>query len=271
MTQIIYTTRSNQIISDETLDQIESNTDEMGALLQEIADNTAGGGGGGGGDASAANQTTMIGHLDGVETLLTAIDGRVDGLETLVGATNTALASQATATNQTAQATLLGAVTETAPASDTAPSGLNGRLQRIAQRLTTLITGVVLAAGTALIGRVSSSPETSTVYDGTTALVPKFAILDAATSGNNTLVAAVSGKKIRVLQLMLVAAGTVNVRFESGADGTALSGQMQLVAQTGFSLPFSPTGWFETASNTLLNLELSAAISCDGLLVYIEV
>lgn len=35
--------------------------------------------------------------------------------------------------------TTLGALTETAPASDTASSGLNGRLQRIAQRLTSLI------------------------------------------------------------------------------------------------------------------------------------
>lgn len=34
---------------------------------------------------------------------------------------------------------LLGATTETAPASDTAASGLNGRLQRVAQRLTTLL------------------------------------------------------------------------------------------------------------------------------------
>lgn len=34
---------------------------------------------------------------------------------------------------------LIGALTETAPATDTASSGLNGRLQRIAQRLTSLI------------------------------------------------------------------------------------------------------------------------------------
>jgi hypothetical protein len=47
-----------------------------------------------------------------------------------------------TATLQSAQNTLIGAVNETAPASDTANSGLNGRLQRIAQRLTSLITGV---------------------------------------------------------------------------------------------------------------------------------
>lgn len=64
------------------------------------------------GVSTAANQATIIGHVDGLETLigtgnsalatidlntdgiegaLTTIDGRVDGLETLVGATNTAL------------------------------------------------------------------------------------------------------------------------------------------------------------------------------------
>jgi hypothetical protein len=40
------------------------------------------------------------------------------------------------------QLTLTGAVNETAPGTDTASSGLNGRLQRIAQRLTDLITAV---------------------------------------------------------------------------------------------------------------------------------
>lgn len=48
----------------------------------------------------------------------------------------------ATSTLQTAGNVLLGAVTETAPVSDTASSGLNGRLQRIAQRITSLITTV---------------------------------------------------------------------------------------------------------------------------------
>src|SRR3954467_12791215 len=33
----------------------------------------------------------------------------------------------------------LGSLTETAPATDTASSGLNGRLQRVAQRLTSLL------------------------------------------------------------------------------------------------------------------------------------
>lgn len=48
----------------------------------------------------------------------------------------------ATSANQTSEQTLIGAVTETAPATDTASSGLNGRLQRIAQRITSLITAL---------------------------------------------------------------------------------------------------------------------------------
>lgn len=104
-----------------------------------------------------------------------------------------------------------------------------------------------------------------------TTLTPKFAIIDAADSGNNTLVAAVAGKKIRVLLLVLVAAGTVNVRLESGADGTAMTGQINLVVNTGFAPGFCPVGHFETAVGALLNLELSAAISVDGWLVYVEV
>ena len=50
------------------------------------------------GAATSANQTTELGYLDGVETLigttnstLTTIDGRVDGIEALIGTTNSTL------------------------------------------------------------------------------------------------------------------------------------------------------------------------------------
>ena len=99
----------------------------------------------------------------------------------------------------------------------------------------------------------------------------KRAAIDAASSGDNTLVAAVTGKKIRVLALAITMTGTaVTIRFEDGAGGTALTGQMQPTqGQTG-TLPFNPGGWFETSAATLLNLELGGAQSVDGVLVYIE-
>jgi hypothetical protein len=105
----------------------------------------------------------------------------------------------------------------------------------------------------------------------------QYAKIDAATSGDNTLVAATSGKKIRVLSLFLVPAGTVTARFESGASGTALTGQMVLpvegqhYATPALTLPFNPEGWFQTAASQLLNLELSGAVSVDGALTYVLV
>lgn len=120
-------------------------------------------------------------------------------------------------------------------------------------------------------GAVGVAQKTDILLDDTTALTPKYAVIDGATSGNNTLVAAVSGKKIRIISLILIASGDVTVRFESGANGTAMSGQMNVAEKGGLVLPFSPVGWGETASNTLLNLELSGAVSVDGMLVYVEV
>lgn len=99
----------------------------------------------------------------------------------------------------------------------------------------------------------------------------KYAVIDAATSGDNTLVAAVAGKRIRVLSLYLVAAGAVTARFESAAGGTALTGQSSLAANGVLSLPYNPTGWFQTVAGELLNLELGGAVSVDGALSYIEV
>jgi hypothetical protein len=44
-----------------------------------------------------------------------------------------------------------------------------------------------------------------------------------------------------------------------------------LAANGGYVLPYNPVGWFETASNTLLNLNLSAANAVRGSITYIEV
>jgi len=101
--------------------------------------------------------------------------------------------------------------------------------------------------------------------------VVKYGVINVASSGNNTIQAAAgAGIKIKVLALMVMAGGTVTVRVESGADGTALTGEQELTAQTGFVLPYNPEGWFETADNVLLNLELSGAVNVDGVFTYVE-
>lgn len=99
----------------------------------------------------------------------------------------------------------------------------------------------------------------------------KRAKIDAATSGDNELVAAVTGKKIRVVSMFYLASGTVTATFQSAAGGTAITGGLQHTAQTGAVLPLNEDGWFETIAGEALNLNLSAAISVDGALSYIEI
>jgi DNA polymerase/3'-5' exonuclease PolX len=118
---------------------------------------------------------------------------------------------------------------------------------------------------------IRSYQQTDSLYYDTSKLEVKYAIIDHAGSGDNTIVSAVANKKIRVLNVMLVASAALTARFESGAGGTALTGQMSLAANSGFSSGYSPVGHFQTASGALLNLELSAASSVDGWIVYVEV
>lgn len=93
-------------------------------------------------------------------------------------------------------------------------------------------------------------------------------IVSAASSGDNTLLAAVTGYKIRVLSYKLVAAGTVTTRFESAAGGTALTGVMSQIAGVPNDATFEKEGHFETAVSALLNLELGGAVQCSGHLTY---
>lgn len=102
-------------------------------------------------------------------------------------------------------------------------------------------------------------------------MLVKYAVIDAATSGDNTIVAAVTGKKIRVISCWLVSGGTVTTRWESAASGTALTGQATLAVNTGYVLPHNKDGWFETVAGQLLNLELSGGVTVDGSLSYVEV
>ena len=100
----------------------------------------------------------------------------------------------------------------------------------------------------------------------------KGVIINASTNGDNTIVSAVAGKKIRVVSLFFICAGTTTVRFESGAGGNALTGVMAFTAQTGMVLPHNEDGWFnDTATGDFLNMELNAAVSVQGALRYIEV
>jgi len=143
------------------------------------------------GVATAANQATEIASLASIDSKLTSpltvtgplTDAQlraspvpVSGTVSTGGLTDAELRATpvpvsvsgvSTAANQVANGVLLGAVTETAPATDTASSGLNGRLQRIAQRLTSLI-----ALFPASIGQKTSAASLAVVLASDQPAVP---------------------------------------------------------------------------------------------------
>ena len=103
----------------------------------------------------------------------------------------------------------------------------------------------------------------------------KFAAINASASGGNTIVAAVAGKRIRVVSYVIVAAGSVTATWQSAS--TALSGPMSLAASGGASAsigimaPGGAYGLFQTESGEALNLSLGGAVNVAGHLCYLEV
>lgn len=94
-----------------------------------------------------------------------------------------------------------------------------------------------------------------------------FVVISAASSGANSLVAAVPGKSIRVLGYALVAAGAVTVNFENGT--TDISGVMSLAANGGVSYPGGvQCPAFETSPGTALGLTLGGAVQVSGHICY---
>jgi len=115
-----------------------------------------------------------------------------------------------------------------------------------------------------------SLPQTRCIGDAGTSIPVKYAAISAASSGDNTLVAAVTAKKILVLNTQIICADIVSVTFKSGAS-TSLTGAMSFAAKGGMVLPFVASGHFVTAAGEALVMGLSSAVQVSGSLAYIEV
>lgn len=96
----------------------------------------------------------------------------------------------------------------------------------------------------------------------------KQAEVDHALATSVELVAAVTGKSIRVISVMVVAAAAVVATFEEGG-GTDLTGPMTL--DTNGLQVSSPTGLFWASEGQALNLLLGTAVQVSGVITYIEV
>lgn len=128
-----------------------------------------------------------------------------------------------------------------------------------------------LQDGTHLLSPTQSLATTTAVFASPT---PKYARISLTALGDTTLVAAVPGKKIRLVGYSLtsqLANAAVTFRFKSGAV-TILGGHLELdgifpITYTGNSFE----GVLETAVGEALVANLSAAKAVEGHLTYVEV
>lgn len=222
------------------------------------------GAGGGSGDASAANQTTMIGHVDGLEGLITStntkldtLDGRVDGLESLITALSAKFPSAATPADNTA----LPSTTTVAVINycyDTGGTNLD------------LCPKASSGAGVSDSGtqRVVIAKDSAVCNAKDTAQ----AVISTASSGNVELVALTAGQTIYVCDFTLVSTGTVAVQLIYGTGSacatgeTNMTGAMPFVANGGWTHNYD--GRLKTAEANALCIELSAATQVDGVVTY---
>jgi hypothetical protein len=182
----------------------------------------------------ASDQSTVpvSGPLTDTQLRATAVPISAAALPLPTGAATSAL--------QTAEATLIGAVNETAPATDTASSGLNGRLQRVAQRITSLIALVP-----ASLGAKTSAASFSVVLASDQAAVPTSAPVNTAGSIVNTALVGTTAtavtKPANAVGFILQAASSNsdNIRWCAGSTASTTVGMLAEPGRDSGYIPLS--------------------------------
>lgn len=113
--------------------------------------------------------------------------------------------------------------------------------------------------------------QTDAIMSGLNATTPKFFSESVTASDTDEeLIAAVVGKKLRILALVSQCAGTAtDVTFESST--TTRKHKIPAGANGGQVLPFNPAGWFETATSESLTCTTGTGSTTEISGVYVEV
>lgn len=110
---------------------------------------------------------------------------------------------------------------------------------------------------------------TDRLFSGVTSCTPAFAQLTTSATGNQEVVASVSGKKIRVIAAALYGNASASVQWISST--AAISPLAYVGSNYGYVLPFNPAGWFETASNAGLRINATGSTNIGVHVTYITV
>jgi hypothetical protein len=117
---------------------------------------------------------------------------------------------------------------------------------------------------------VNATQAGDSIQIGGTAYPVLRAFANPSASGDNTIVAAVAGKKVRVLAYSIgPVAGAVNVTLKSATAGAISSTKYLPAAGSGMGRGLAPFGHCETVAGEALVLNLSAAVAVGVDLLYI--
>lgn len=98
----------------------------------------------------------------------------------------------------------------------------------------------------------------------------RFAKIDTSTSGDQTVAAAVAGKRILVTSLVLNPAAETDLTFKSGSTEIVDFGGFKGTDEPpGLGLSFNPHGYFETAAGEALVMNVNGSVAVRGFVNYI--
>lgn len=187
-------------------------------------------------DGTAKHQWVKVEYgANGTFTAVTTsaplpVDLRADNVGGIEVVQDTAADLNVTEASAASIATLLGTIDADTGAIKTAVEILDNAISGSEMQVDVV---AALPAGTNTIGGVIGQPSSTVVYDGTTACTVKEFMVVGTTAGNNTLVAAVAAKKIRLLHLEMIAlSATANTVYIVNDD-------YSLVATSGNPIPIA--------------------------------
>ncbi len=198
-------------------------------------------------DTGNTSLATIAGKDFATQTTLALMKAKTDNLD--VASSTLAKSSEMTTLNSkdfATQVTLLagnvlkGAVNETAPVSDTASSGLNGRLQRIAQNITSLLARLPAALG-------STTASASLGVTASTEDIARQGIITETAPASDTASSGQNGRLQRLAQRLttLIAVFPTTIDTNSGNKSAST---LRMVLAT--DQPTVPTAEQLTASAT---------------------
>lgn len=132
------------------------------------------------------------------------------------------------------------------------------------------ITALGMPAADKTTDQIGDYPAVDGYVNNRAGVVPVDVVLTASASGATAVVGAQgAGKTIVVTSVVLSASAAVNAKFQSAS--TDITGLLYLGTSGGFVLPEKPRGWFRTAANVALNINLSGAVAVGGVLSYVVI